>query len=307
MAAMAVLALAAVGCKHSIPKHAKNTPPPKHRVHYRSFTAARVNPLGLLHEDRFGYRRRLLEPGGPVTRETFAGLGIVSTITPAWTKLGPYLELQPLSILNLSASVEAMGFFRTFDQLQSFSNVNARFDDDTLRENGRNGRHYATTGRVTTMQGVLQFKLGPIAARETLRLLHTDITTRPGEPLYYDQIVDALMPAHGFTLTHDADLAVIPIDALTLGVRHSLVDAFYPAEAIPPGTTSIPSSPVQRVGPLISFKFFDEPGALVNAPTLTLLAQWWVQHPYRTGAYQPTALPLIALALAFTGDFWKWR
>ncbi|MFT4623471.1 MAG: hypothetical protein ACI8PZ_002127 [Myxococcota bacterium] len=32
------------------------------------------------------------------------------------------------------------------------------------------------------------------------------------------------------------------------------------------------------------------------------IAQWWAQHPYRTGDEQPAALPLIAFGVSFDGD-----
>ncbi|MEZ4438949.1 MAG: hypothetical protein R3B72_07660 [Polyangiaceae bacterium] len=62
------------------------------------------------------------------------------------------------------------------------------------------------------------------------------------------------------------------------------------------------------------YKFFeDDPPSMWNAPTVGLLAQWWLQHRYRTG--QPPAggledrsvsqaLPYILLLFIQKGDFY---
>ncbi|MBK8259216.1 MAG: hypothetical protein IPK82_41990 [Polyangiaceae bacterium] len=270
-------------------------PPPKVRVYYRDVLAARVNPLGLINDFRVSVRRRILEPGGALTKETFVGVGTSLVLSPAFFRYGPFVEVQPLSILTLAAGVEAQGYFRTFSQLQSFPTATAAYDDETLSKNAERDEHYATTATVAFLEARLQFKVGPVAARSAMRALHTAVTATEGDVAYYDQILDILVPRDGWLVTNDADVLVLPNQNWIFGVRHTFTHSFLPEPAT--------ANETHRLGPLIGYRFFDTPYAMFNQPTLNLLAQWWLVHPYRTGAKQPTALPLIALAFSFNGDF----
>jgi hypothetical protein len=270
-------------------------PPPATRVFYRDVLAARVNPLGLINDLRVSVRRRLLEPGGALTKETFVGVGTSLVLSPAFVRYGPFVEVQPLGVLTLAAGVEAQGYFRTFDQLQSFPTAAAVYDDDTLGANGDLDRHYATAQRVVFLEARLQAKVGPVVGRSALRAQHTAVTARPGDVAYYDQILDILVPTDGWLVSNDADVLVFATDHWIIGARHTFTHSFLPEPAT--------ATETHRLGPLVGYRFYDKPYSMFNQPTVNLLGQWWLVHPYRTGARQPVALPLIALAFAFNGDF----
>lgn len=270
-------------------------PPPKVRVFYRDVLAVRVNPLGLINDTRLSVRRRLFEPSGALTRETFVGVGTSLVLSPAWARFGPFIEVQPLSVLTLAAGIEGQGYFRTFDQIQTFSSAKVAYDDDTLAANGDKDRHYQTWTRVGFLEARLQAKVGPVVARSAMRAQHTLVTSPRGGVAYYDQILDILVPTDGWLVTNDADVLVLATEHWILGARHTFTHSFLPE----PST----ANETHRLGPLIGYRLFDTPYAMFNQPTINLLAQWWLAHPYRTGANQPAALPLIALAFAFNGDF----
>jgi hypothetical protein len=85
------------------------------------------------------------------------------------------------------------------------------------------------------------------------------------------------------------------------GVRYTYADALH-------GTGGPGDLPTHRVGPLFAYTFHDRPaGTRFNRPTLLALVQWHAQHPWRAGARQTAAYPLIALALQFDGDLWIGR
>lgn len=270
-------------------------PPPPTRVFYRDLLAARVNPLGLINDLRVSVRRRILSPGGALTKETFVGVGTSLVLSPAFLRYGPFVEVQPLSVLTFAAGVEAQGFFRTFDQLQSFPTAAVAYDDDTLAARGDQDRHYATTSTVVFLEARFQAKLGRVVARSAMRAQHTAVTAPTDHVAYYDQILDILVPTNGWLVTNDADILVFLTDHWLAGVRHTVTHSFLPD----PATTN----ETHRMGPLIGYRFFDTPYSMFNQPTISLLGQWWMSHPYRTGAKQPAALPLIALAFSFNGDF----
>lgn len=270
-------------------------PPPATRVFYRDVLAARVNPLGLINDVRLSARRRLFAPGGALTKDTFVGVGTSLVISPAFVRYGPFVEVQPLSVLTLAAGVETQGYFRTFDQLQSFPTAAAAYDDETLAANGDQDRHYATAQRVVFLEARLQAKVGPVVARSAMRAQHTAVVARPGDVAYYDQILDILVPTDGWLVTNDADVLVFATDHWIAGVRHTFTHSFLPEPAT--------ATETHRLGPLLGYRFFDTSYSMFNQPTVNLLGQWWLVHPYRTGAKQPLALPLIALAFSFNGDF----
>lgn len=90
-------------------------------------------------------------------------------------------------------------------------------------------------------------------------------------------------------------LLVFASDHWIAGVRHTFTHSFLPEPAT--------ATETHRLGPLLGYRFFDTSYSMFNQPTVNLLGQWWLVHPYRTGARQPLALPLIALAFSFNGDF----
>ncbi|NUO49596.1 MAG: hypothetical protein HOV80_12135 [Polyangiaceae bacterium] len=84
---------------------------------------------------------------------------------------------------------------------------------------------------------------------------------------------------------------------LRAGARYSVADSFVDGADDPSAT--------MRLGPLVAYTFFDEPGASFNRPTLIGIFQWWLVHPYRTGEDSSQGLPYIALAFRFDGELWR--
>ena len=147
-------------------------------------------------------------------------------------------------------------------------------------------RHY--TG------ALLQGKIGPLALRDTLQLFRSDLSVHGGDTVYYDAITDMLVPAHGWFFTNDADAIVIVSPHLYLGLRHSLAQAF-----------GLDISPQHRLGPLVVWRLFEAAAGThprFDGPSIVVLLQWQLWHPYRVGQEIAQALPLMALGFAFNGD-----
>jgi hypothetical protein len=75
------------------------------------------------------------------------------------------------------------------------------------------------------------------------------------------------------------------------------------ATCFPEGSTArlAPDPPSQR-GWFNLQSSAARPSPLDN-PTVFLLAQWWLAHPYRADAVSSQALPLLGLGFQITGDF----
>jgi hypothetical protein len=75
---------------------------------------------------------------------------------------------------------------------------------------------------------------------------------------------------------------------------------FLPGEAI-----EDPNGPIMRLGPVLAYRFFDEPGEAFNQPTILAIVNWHLKHRWRTGLDTHQALPYIALAFSFSGELWS--
>lgn len=271
------------------------TPPPVNRLWYSNATFVRVNPLGLVNSHRVGWRRRLSDKRGVLFQDTYGFLGGTAIVTPAYARVGVAAEAQVLAVLRVFGDISTVQYFGTFDQLMTWDDPGSRYSDQSIA--ARSGDSAPGGGWVVTFGGTARAKVGPIAVRSTLQF--TRFSLGVGDDLFfYDQFWDRLAPNNGFMVLNDADVLYVK-DALRLGVRHTYSDTL---DARVDGEDA--GLAHHRVGPLFAWQFKDHPpGRKVNQPTLFVLAQWWLQHPYRTGDEQPGAMPLFAVGFAFNGDY----
>jgi hypothetical protein len=271
----------------------KYTPAPLNRLWYSNATYARVNPLGLINNYQVGWRRRLSKKDSTLFQDTYAFVGPAATITPAWTRVGLSAEAQALAVLRVFGRIDGVGYYGTFDQILPFDAASP-YSDQTIADRGDEAS--ATTGWLATLGATVRAKVGPIAVRNTGQAVHMDLALDGGTH-FYDQLSDRLVPDGGWVVLNDADVLYVA-GPLRLGARHSFTDTLDGS-----GDTTDAALANHRLGPLFAWQFSDKkPGARFNQPTFFAIAQWWLQHPYRTGAEQPQALPLIALGLSFNGD-----
>lgn len=281
---------------------------PKHRVVYRNLLAGRINPLGLVDEITLGYRRRLSSKSTPMFRDAHVMLGAHGFLTPAFLRVGPAIEVQPVGVFSLGASYDYLAAFGTFQQLQSYRSPSASWGPKDLRRGVREGTNYATGGHLVTLTNVLQAKIKRFALRNTLRAYWSHVHLRKGDRVYYDQALDILMPQNGWALTNDTDVMAIFDFGLRVVVRHTLTHAFYRRSDFPPGEpVTQPNGPTSRLGPALAYTFFDRPGARFNRPTILVLAQWWLRHRWRTGTQLSAAVPYAAVGFSFEGDLYPAR
>ena len=270
-------------------------PPPKNRLWYTNATFARVNPLGLVNIFKVGWRRRLSTKDSLLFKDTYIHTGPITMVTPAYARLGWYGEAQVLSLVRFFGQVEGVGYYGTFDQIIGWNDPASRYSDQTISSLSDQAR--AEIGWVVTFGGTLRAKAGPIAIRSTLSFTRYDLALEDDEQFFYDQLWDRFAPDGGFMALNDLDLLYVK-GKLRLGARHTFSDTLDGRGSSTDGALSH-----HRVGPLFAWQFTDKaPGAKVNQHTLFVLAQWWAQHPYRTGNEQPGGLPLIAIGFAFNGD-----
>jgi hypothetical protein len=283
--------------------------PPDHRVVHRSVIALRGNPTGLLYDGRLGYRLRLHDNEGLALRDNFVGGGAALALTPAFVRIGPYVEVAPASFVTVWASLQYSRYFGGFGILQSFPSPRGDFSDDELDRraelpDGDPLANYSTSGLELTLGLDLQAKIGSVAVRAQNRLIRPDVDLRDGDQVFYEQTTDVLMPDGGFSLVSDVDVAYLGLMAgrLVVAARYTASVPFYDSSSYLPGEPDESDNASHRLGPIIAYTFHSRDGAGFNMPTVLLVTQWWLDHRYRAGAESSQGLPMVALAFRFHGD-----
>lgn len=255
-------------------------PAPRTRLWYSNALFGRVNPLGLTLLHKVGIRQRLSTRDSLLFRDTYTFAGVNLMVTPAYTRFGLYAEAQVLSILRVFGQVEGVGYYGTFDQVITFD-PDARWSDRAIDDRADDAS--TAFGWVLTAGVTLRAAVGPIAVRSTPQITRFDLGLNGA--WFYDQFWDRLAPDRGVMFLADTDLLYVG-DKLRLGTRYTVSETF----GAPSGTDAARAQ--HRIGPLFAWQFADKkPGTKFNQPTLFVLAQWWLQHPYRAGNEQPAGLP----------------
>jgi len=279
----------------------------QHRVVYDNLVAARLNPLGLEDRLNVGYRYRLYDDPGMLWRDAYVGLAFTPTLNPAVARLGGTLEIKPLAVLFMSVGYYFVGWFGSFQFVQSYDSPHAEHSDTDL-DNGRDaGKNYATIGSELQLRVQVMGKVGPIVLRNDLNLFYSNLRLENGQKLNYNARIDAMVASNGWALTNDTDLVWLTKFGLVAGVRTSVVHAYYDDEHYRSGqSTDNPNMPSVRVGPILAYVFYDRPGARFNKPTALLIANWYITHRYRTGADVSQAVPYLVLGFKCSGELLKW-
>jgi hypothetical protein len=274
---------------------------PDRRFVINNLFVFRYNPVGIEDQIRAGFQLRLFKRDDVLFRDTFVHIGVYPKINPAYLKLGPSIEIQPLSMFNLRAAVELVDFFSSFGFLQSFQTPTAEYGDSALGQGQADGRNYATSGVHAMIEPLVQVKFRSFALRDKFAAEYWRMNVRKDDHVWYDATLDTLVPANGWVLTNDLDLLYLTRFGLTVGVRWSLVKPIYPSGAIPAGASD---NSHQRIGAILAYTFFDDGFTAFNKPSLLVISSWYFDHRYRTGA-DPAgggALPYVIAAFAFQSD-----
>ena len=284
-----------------------DAPPPPRRLVLTGFGALRGNPLGLSAEGRLALRQRLYASDSLALQDNFLGVGVQGALSPATGRLGVIAQLQPLTVLSLYASADAIAYFGTFDNLQSYASANAEWGNDAADAAARlpagdQQRAYAATNFQLTFGARLQLKAGPFALANTTELVRNSASLRDGDRVLLDPTAGGLVPQKAFVLSSDLDLLWLDGAGLVAGLRGSLLQPFFGDRHFAPGERQQSDAVQVRAGPLLAYRFFKEDGRAFNAPTVFVLVNWYLHHRYRTGAEVSQALPYLAVGFGFFGD-----
>lgn len=269
-------------------------PPPDLRLYYAQIDFLRYNPIGIESQHRLILQKRLSDnSASPMMRDSYLNGAAVVKLNPAGMKVGPAVEFQPLTLLNVRATYEYCRFFGAFGFLQSYPGPNFDFSDD--RRSLTEDSAYATGGHHYMVEPSLQTRLGAFLLRTKTSIEYWDIDLRDGDGgTFYDPLLDTLVPGQGWVFTNDTDVIMLLSPQLSVGARFSGV---WPRYDDGGAGTTLPDNSHQRVGVLASYAFHTRERTAFNRPTVFVNLAWFVNHPSRQ-----EALPYIGTGFSFTSD-----
>lgn len=282
----------------------------RHRLVYSNLLVLRVNPLGA--EDRFtlGYNLRLYNKASPLFRDAYFGVAFSPTFSPSISRIGGQIDFAPLTILRLRGGYYLAAWYGSdrFKAHPKESPLAAAGPDTVKGEPGTN-----LLGGQAELSALFQVRVKMIALRNELTFYHNNIRLPGDNTVFYDLRHDTLVPGRGWFLANDTDLLFMTKFGLNAGLRNSIVHVFYPDDDYAPGEdiSDNPNTPMNRLGPVLTYTFFDRPEKRFNKPTLIFSAQWWLKHRYRGqgGGSQfdqiHQGIPLFLLGFSFSGDLVK--
>ncbi len=308
-----LLTLSALGFQGA---HGQEELPPKNRVVLGNLFVLRLNPIGLEDQIRLGYQRRLSDRKALLFRDTFVFLGVNPKLNPAYVKLGPSIEIQPLTIFNLHLAAEYMGVYGIFGYLQSFQSPQSEYSDSLMSCQGLLGlrklsadqcntrANYGAGGAHVIIEPQIQLKFGPIALRNRFSIEYWRMGVRDGDTVFYDPTLDTLVPVNGWVLSNDLDLVFVTKFRFVIGARYSMVQPIYQDGDYQPGDPSRDTlkNGHHRIGLLAAYTFFDRGFTRFNKPTILLVSSWYVSHRYRAGQDVSQGVPYLLLGFAFQSD-----
>jgi hypothetical protein len=283
---------------------APGTKMPDHAVIHRSLTVLRHNPSGLQHEHRLMWRTRLSDSDHLLLKNTFFALGPQIMVSPSLQRAGLRASFKPIAMLELFALVEQLWFIGTFDYVQSYKDAAADFSPDAQRAATGRGENYAASGTQVSLSARIQAKVGPIAVRSANRFSRHWFNTKHNDPVWYNIYTDTLTPRDGWVFIQDNDLLFIR-GRVVVGVRHTMSRSYLSEEVLKTVADGADRPELtHRVGPFAAIRLTDHDKymeSMFRRPTLVVLTQFWVKHPYRSGQAVSQAIPWIVVALAFDG------
>jgi hypothetical protein len=260
-----------------------------------SLTVVRTNSFGIAEDLRLGYRLDLGE-----LDSTFLLPYAQAAISPANAQFGVGLTLGIIRGLSLTVAYAPRFNFAGRYGFQSFGSPRDDYRDQVLANRADADLTYTAWQHRFVLELEAGVPLGPLVLHDVARVVKHSATLRQGDTVFYDFQLDVLVAAHGWTLENATELLWLPDGRWVLGVRNTLVQAWYPDGAYRPGEPrDNPNAPMLRLGPMASYTFHRRGSGFFDAPTVFVDVGWWLRHRYRTGEDVSGAIPTVLAGFTF--------
>jgi len=231
-----------------------------------------LNPLGLQAHVGVGWKWALSRSTNRWLDGAHVTVGASESLSPAYSRTEVFVELSPLSVLDLRAGTQLVGYFGTFGHLVGFPSYDADFSDQARKALATGAR--ARLGNVLSASATLKFAVGRLALRSTADLERWGVA-EPG-PCYYEPFRGTLLRAGGDSLVAGNSVLLLDVSASRnrqrqLGLYHDLL---YVRHA--------PQNRRQRLGPFAAWSLGEKRFG-VREPMLYCGVLGYVEAPNRSG------------------------
>jgi len=231
-----------------------------------------ANPIGLEDHLTLQWSWDLSDSTNPFLADAHFAAGVSNHFSPAYDRLELWVELSPLSVLDLRAGVEPLVYFGSFGHIVAFPSYDAPFGKEALE--AVKDQAVSATGVRYHFTPIFKIKLGRVVAR-TAATFEWWRVDAPG-PFFYEPWRDTLLDAEGDELLALSSQLLYEFPGsggkkILAGAYHELVDVH-----------DAPQNRRQRLGPLVLWTL----GAKklgVREPTVIGTVYTYVEDPNRDG------------------------
>jgi hypothetical protein len=252
-------------------QEAASEPRPRREVRQSLGTA--VNPLGLQSGVDVSWRWPLSRSSRPLLSEAHVTIGLADRLSPAYDRLGAFVEVAPLSVLDVRVGLEPVYYFGTFNSMIGFPGYDARFDDRARQGLRAEGRARAGLAGRAYVAPTVKVKIGRVIARA-----HADLewwrARPPGAPFFYEPTRDTLLDARGDAMMTAETLVVYELSRragrkLLAGPVHTLTRVY-----------AAPRNQKQELG-VVLLAGLGRKWLGAAEPTLFAKVFYYLEDPYR--------------------------
>jgi hypothetical protein len=280
-------------------------PPPTSGLSYENVFAVRLNPLGLGDDFKLRYRLPLYASPRPLLAQNFFGVVTPILVAPSGIRPGIGVELQPLSILHFYVGYEPVIYFGAIGSLHSYTSPNADTGFGPVQLGGpptMPGDLYKAVVHQVMLSATAQFTHKWFAFRSSWRAQFVAAGLRDGDTVFLDPLYNVLVPRTGWLLRGETTALYKSSFGLAAGLQYFLTLTWYPASAWQAGEPQVNlNTPIQQLGPIVSYTFLRDRRGRFEAPTVYLLAAWYLEDRYRAGQLVNQGIPMICAGFSFRG------
>jgi hypothetical protein len=136
-------------------------------------------------------------------------VGLTDSLSPAYNRLGGWVEVSPLSILDLRAGIEPAVYFGTFSSLVDYPSYDSVFDVDTRKARDRAGDKSFGTGGRAYLAPTLKLKVGRVVAVSGAELEWWRASN--DGPYFYEPTRDLLLKTDGDSMVQGQNVLLLEL------------------------------------------------------------------------------------------------
>jgi hypothetical protein len=168
-----------------------------------------VNTIGVQNNLDLSWTWKLSSSTSPLLSDAHVAVGLTDSLSPAYNRLGAWVELSPLSILDLRAGLEPAVYFGTFSALTDYASYDDVFDVDTRKARDKAGDKSFGTGGRTYVGPTLKLKLGRVVAVSSAEFEWWRASN--DGPFFYEPTRDLLLKTDGDSMVVGQNLLLLEI------------------------------------------------------------------------------------------------